>query len=214
MDTSKEYIKMCEKFKEGHYLWVPEAGDFYYDYRGDAIWVYQPLYEEADRVIEEFGKTIDDEFCFPLFRQDQLQVMVINAFGVQDLVKRISDFANEVYTFFPHTLNSHMFNSMEQLWLAFVQSELHQKYWDGSDWIKKCGRQFINCQDRNIKSFIRKLLEEEQAPAVLFRMKIENQVKSQCADELAGALKSWNQQDIGQPAADKLDGFIKKWRTK
>ena len=30
-----------------------------------------------------------------------------------------------------------IFNSMEQLWLAFVMKELYQKMWNGKDWVKE-----------------------------------------------------------------------------
>ena len=83
MDTSEEYIKMCQKATEVQALCEADV-----EIESPSIW---------------------------LPRQDQLQGMV------------------------EYTVGVNKFNSMEQLWLAFVMSEKYNKKWDGKDWIKKRG---------------------------------------------------------------------------
>lgn len=131
MDTSKEYILMCEKAVEIQELWKKQAGDiFAQGYpRGNTLIVgFHCTFSEVD-------EHYPDRVWLP--RQDQLQEMVEN---------NISDFLE--FCFAPNsccgcsrtvsTFIKIKFKnlSMEQLWLAFVMKEKFNKVWNGTDWIK------------------------------------------------------------------------------
>lgn len=127
MDTSETYIKMCEKAEEiqkpeildGHdYICVQSVKAGYGSLLGA---VTSPNVFEG---IKEF---------IWLPRQDQLQEMVgdlsqsnvgcaVLASIFADWVSKMSDMG--------------LFHSMEQLWLAFVMKKLHNKTWNGKDWVK------------------------------------------------------------------------------
>jgi len=69
----------------------------------------------------------------PLYCQDQLQEMVwAHIVGTYNLLP------TKLFAFSDYWEEGGipvMFTSMEQLWLAFVMKELHQKAWDGYKWI-------------------------------------------------------------------------------
>ena len=124
MDTSEQYIKMCEKAEEitkGHKL---VTGDVYY--RKEA---YCGCFCPACRPSAEVGLVW-------LPRQDQLQEMVL------------SDPEHPEYDNWEWRLKrfkmwhsakiwgtNHPFASMEQLWLAFVMKEKYGKVWNGKEWV-------------------------------------------------------------------------------
>lgn len=107
MDTSEIYIKMCEKTEE-----IQKA---------------KPPYGE--QWFREFYTYYPEDQLVWLPRQDQLQEMLLNeeidticlALNFYDWVKA-GLWANAEY-------------SMEQLWLAFVMKEKHNKVWNGQEWI-------------------------------------------------------------------------------
>jgi len=121
MDTSKEYILMCEKAVE-----VQELQTVY------------PNYEHSF-----FGTNESGGKPIWLPRQDQLQGMVgktttIAGYVEYDANKNnipqlLSVFQGFVYELCMKNISNCNW-SMEQLWLAFVQKELHNKTWDGGDW--------------------------------------------------------------------------------
>lgn len=134
MDTSEEYLKMvdCPEIQEGH-QW--ERGDFM---------------EWADDTYEVFHEDVWENYLvtrphrwFP--RQDQLQEMVSDS-NILRLIKDFCEFADPWNSLgvMPHKRAMHeaekeaaylnQFTSMEQLWLAFVMKERHQKTWDGTNW--------------------------------------------------------------------------------
>jgi len=129
MDTSKEYIKMCEKAKEIQKIgkiskgWsgIFRIGEYIYF----GVWGgHNGVEDVAERIIW-------------LPRQDQLQEMVD-----YDLTNRCVEFYCFVSGRVPLTneiINAgqlHKFTSMEQLWLAFVMKEKYNKIWNGKDWEK------------------------------------------------------------------------------
>lgn len=132
MDTSKEYIKQCEKAVKIQEEWIPMRGDRVVIVRenksADVIrFLHQ---EEADSIcgwkmgsikIEKEMKSI---FC-P--RQDQLQGMVEKP----DSCHLIEDFYKWWDT--PKETKE-LHSSMEQLWLAFVMKEKFNKVWNGEEW--------------------------------------------------------------------------------
>ena len=114
MDYSKKYIKMCEK--AWHIIGIP-------DYEPTTgRYINNQLYE-----IDEFGYywwKSEFESRIPLYRQDQLQDMVINfGYGHQNagILVGLSLFSGK------HGYNN---ASMEQLWLAFVMHEKYGKVWN------------------------------------------------------------------------------------
>lgn len=132
MDTSETYIKMCEKATEIQSLWKPQNGDFcWHDNEGDDIYgVWEFPAEKSIAILTEV-KTPDwwlNWLWLP--RQDQLQEIIIGKIdhwttattGLSNLAK----FAEEIE-----------FDSMEQLWLAFVMKDKYDKIWNGEDWVVK-----------------------------------------------------------------------------
>lgn len=122
MDISKEYIKMCDyeniqvKRKEG--LW--EEGDFYVAYKRDRVFCWGGEGED---------EPYDNSNPVWLPRQDQLQEMWEYS---HSSYSKIQKFTAELDNDFDYFVN---FDSMEQLWFAFVMHELYQKKWDGDKWI-------------------------------------------------------------------------------
>ena len=114
MDTSKTYIKMCDcnEIQADHKLKRYEATGDPYDvtgqtYNSDHYWA--------------------GDIWLP--RQDQLQEMILH-FGHGHnnggILVGLSLFSQE------HGYNE---TSMEQLWLAFVMKEKHNKTWNKNEWV-------------------------------------------------------------------------------
>ena len=79
------------------------------------------------------------EQLYPIPLQDQLQEMVGGYKEQKDMITGYGYCENEYNKFkdMPCTGYWDMFTSMEQLWLAFVMKERHNKIWDGDKWIKE-----------------------------------------------------------------------------
>jgi len=138
MDTSKEYVEMCRKAVEIQELWKPEAGDWTLSHR-DGV---KPLDSITISLagLTPFGangaRIRSDMIWLP--RQDQLQEMVCS--DIRILIDSFVDCFNGIACI---KLSSGMknsglhiidFDSMEQLWFAFVMHEKHGKKWDGEEW--------------------------------------------------------------------------------
>jgi len=122
MDTSEEYIVMCEKaveihddsnFTDGEYVAFPngECGMLFDNYDGTDGYIWLPRQDELQAMLKweeegRYGKVLIDVF-----------------YG----------FAKSNWDTRPRNQNNNI--TWEQLWLAFVMSELYQKQWDGKDWI-------------------------------------------------------------------------------
>lgn len=146
------YHKMCERFaKINEVEW--ENGDYFYCPDSDKVIIYNFVYTN----VAEIGN-----FVVKLFRQDQLQKMVIGKLK-RKIVKEKDyvyprDFSNakivennhknypEYYLLseFNYFVNSNRLKhamaniySMEQLWFAFVMKENYNKIWNGEGWIKE-----------------------------------------------------------------------------
>lgn len=107
MDNSETYIKMCEKTEEIQKLCTWDMG---HDFFGKI-----PV-----------GKVLFKSVWLP--RQDQLQAMYS-----KDLYTLLHDF--DMWIEF-YTDGSDKYETMEQLWLAFVMKAKFHKKWDGNDWIE------------------------------------------------------------------------------
>jgi len=131
MDFSKEYIKMCEKATEIQGL-ARKNGVIHGDY----------LYEKS---IDKWDIVYDANKCYKyglltqiwLPRQDQLQEIVLYKNSTEPIRNRIlwligdfRDYCIKLYQSKPA-----FFNSMEQLWLAFVMKENYDKIWYKDEWV-------------------------------------------------------------------------------
>ena len=107
MDTSETYIKMCD-CPEIQGLWNKSDHDSVISYGED--------------------RTLDDWRWLP--RQDELQDIVSS-------VNPPTTIDTFMYCSFHQWSYSEvdMYDSWEQLWLAFVMRENFRKEWDGSEWV-------------------------------------------------------------------------------
>lgn len=122
MDTTPEYIKMCEKAEEIQLLKIKpihimqsEADILYED--NDVWYIY---------VVEKLKKGwLIKKTWLP--RQDQLQEMISPEYLEEDKFMLLDRFLNFVDM-------SNRGWSFEQLWLAFVMQEKYGKIWTGEEW--------------------------------------------------------------------------------
>jgi len=135
MDTSKEYIKMCEKAVEMQKLWNWRISPV-----GDYCWLGDEYLECAIFICTMPMIQLEGRIWLP--RQDQLQDMVDNNTLAWNLMV-FYDWTNTNHSLISpndcryQKINSAYYTSMEQLWLAFVMKEKYNKVWDGNDW--RCG---------------------------------------------------------------------------
>lgn len=124
MDTSEQYIKMCDCEEiQGHRDVFETIGidDENYDPRiridkqGSFWWESNTTWEKTKHIW--------------LPRQDQLQEMVANGDCAYDLFHRF-----EIWVNWYDNEISQLELSMNQLWLAFVMKERFNKVWDGDSW--------------------------------------------------------------------------------
>jgi len=155
MDTSEQYIKMCEKAGEIQKL-NPAKEDV--DVLWDAL-PYTGIAYQGDNVFCE----MEDNTMIWLPCQDELQEMVVQDLDGEitrvQLLRDFFFFCSPLWSLgtMPHKRaikeaekqKAYIggFNSFEQLWLAFVMKELYSKQWDGEDWriVKKYNRK--GCHD-------------------------------------------------------------------
>ena len=164
MDTTPEYIKMCEKAKEIQETWKPTGGDFYlHNYRGTTgfspetekvIWpdddkfvkieilCYQPedvkdfwVCTNGDLSHVISAQDLFKHHCVWLPRQDQLQEMVLKK-DFNGIPLSPADWLQDFRVKVMHVEYSYYckFGSLEQVWLAFVMKEKYGKVWNGDDW--------------------------------------------------------------------------------
>ena len=141
MDETETYIKMCGKATEIQALMTRDMK------RDPRNYAYCPTHDTMVNVIfGEYecvecpvkwvkGDSIDAWIVLP--RQDQLQDMYKRANNFPDLYEKIAEFSSFCDKLFEAT--NVIFNSYEQLWLAFLMSERYQKTWDGENWISSTG---------------------------------------------------------------------------
>jgi len=125
MDTSSEYILMCEKAEEIQAL--REIGKLFVD--GD--WWMSRRWNDGVPCVWRAYRGIDEVW---LPRQDQLQEMAWSHIaGTYNLLP------TKLFAFSDYWEENgipHMFTSMEQLWLAFYQKEKFGKVWQNGEWVK------------------------------------------------------------------------------
>jgi hypothetical protein len=113
MDTSPEYIKMCDEALE----YIPQ-GEI--DKLDDHTFWAQQHYGEW--VVDARAPMPKDDT--PLFRQDQLQEMVADG----------PDYHLYRFPLFTKTIPPGILKSMEQYWLAYVMKTEYGKVWNGDEW--------------------------------------------------------------------------------
>ncbi len=124
MDTTKKYIKQCEKVEEIQKEWQPSILDIFHYTNGLSYVTTEDFYKCVTNKGIYFKR---QKTWLPY--QDQLQkiVQVLSPVaGIHELNWWIND--NWTYAMSCH--------SMEQLWLFFVMEKKYKKTWDGKDWIK------------------------------------------------------------------------------
>ena len=132
MDTSKEYIKMCEKAEEIKETRIPSNDDILLHNICPKCMLEtevhpNPMYMHICEHCKWSGNYNDLLFIW-LPRQDQLQKMV----NENNLTALLQDFIS----WLSKQCNLPMHNtSMEQLWLAFVMKEKYNKIWNGEEWL-------------------------------------------------------------------------------
>lgn len=131
MDTSKEYILMCEKAEEIQKVWKPKVGDFSH-LKDTAYYQIEVVdYEDVDE------DSMDSFYYTWLPRQDQLQGMLLSLkkYKIHTRLYMVNNFRDFVGKLAASKNNFSM--SMEQLWLAFVMHEKYGKVWSGTEWVKE-----------------------------------------------------------------------------
>ncbi len=125
MDTSKEYIKMCEEAEEIQERWTWIKGDVFADE------INQIHILESGGHIMLMGTHFPEGYIW-LPRQDQLQEIVDYDNNPYVLNSEFMDFIN-VENEIMCAPREPIMNSMEQLWLAFVMKEKYNKKWNNKE---------------------------------------------------------------------------------
>ena len=144
MDTSKTYIKMCD-CEEIQGLWKPAVADWYWNKVGNINCIRidrHPTGRHESKIDIDYNE--EPNFIW-LPRQDQLQEMVYDT-NLPRMLQTIADWCDDPYGFgsrpYPKQVAKlkiwsdfiQSLTSMEQLWLAFVMKEKHNKTWTGEEW--------------------------------------------------------------------------------
>jgi len=132
MDTSKEYIKMCD-CPEIQDEWKIKIGDNYWDDEEYQI-VWHEGMESKEQIkgrIEAYKSDLEPKW---LPRQDQIQEMIYENLARADaIVHDLNKWREENYDY------QLQFITMEQFQLAFYIHEKHSKIWSSKEekWIRK-----------------------------------------------------------------------------
>lgn len=155
MDKSKTYIEMCAKAKEIQNHWKEfkdDIGSFYVvPYFHDEF----RLELESMSLAEEFNPKVECtcyDYCscpscealtakgvpewvegdIWLPRQDQLQNIAINNYDGSDNIQRIQQLNADFTNFLIRAPKNELFETHEQLWLAFTMKMVYQKSWENN----------------------------------------------------------------------------------
>jgi hypothetical protein len=139
MDKSRKYIAMCRQAIEIQACWQHEYGDFYQNERGDVkCWLAKP--RPAERFKKGIGISVEPEGLIRLKRyvwmprQDQLIEMAqIPGRRYENILQNFFDWTKIKYADLDLPPGK-IFNSMEQIWMAFVMQQKFAKTWDGYRW--------------------------------------------------------------------------------
>lgn len=120
MDTSEQYIKMCEKAVEIHSV------GWKLDCRGELF--AGPV---SHKIFYGYKEEIETNYTW-LPRQEDLQGMVLAHWNTSYTVRLLHEFMRWVDS---SKMGYYENQSMEQLWIGFAQHELHKKTWSDGEWI-------------------------------------------------------------------------------
>lgn len=151
MDTSELYIDMClkaveiQKLDPGSKIYDEdedrehELTSFYYLPHAHKISILKWDNDEGHYISGGYRDNQSDAIWLP--RQDQLQEMVEGRSPYYSKFRAlISDFTFHWMGNLINDCEDHktlkMFNSFEQIWLAYVMSEKFNKQWNGEDWVE------------------------------------------------------------------------------
>ena len=141
MDTSIEYIEMCEKaLDEIQRVWTPANGDCFAicinsEWRSGIV---ADCGEAGQKHYRSYSDDPDNEGGYLytwLPRQDQLQEIIMKDGSIKTTIGRMTfEVAFGLSVVFTERVGRYTkYNwSMEQLWLAFVMKEKYGKIWDGT----------------------------------------------------------------------------------
>lgn len=133
MDTSEQYVKLCEKTTEIQKGWQPKGGDWC-SYIVEPCSLDDPCYghyTEKRIGIYTFEHPVPDGAIW-LPRQDQLQKMVKVHHDCTYHDTRIAFF-----NWYMRKWNTDILCQLwtdEQLWFAFVMDEIYGKQWINENW--------------------------------------------------------------------------------
>jgi hypothetical protein len=139
MDTTSKYIQMCEKAEEIQNEKQSErvSGDFFYDKGIEKICIYGCSW------IRNHDDSIHPEVIW-LPGQDQLQEIIDNKSEPVNIAHELCEWIYKPFlsskpapdNWFNYVTS---FNSLEQLWLAFVMYEKYDKVWSDKKekWVKR-----------------------------------------------------------------------------
>ena len=145
MDTSEQYIKMCD-CEEVQGEEPGEVGDYAYTGEDARSWGgWKRRYwvvirtDDGDAVVCIAEYESGEERTIFLPRQDQIQEWVWNKDGPVSPLRLFGRFCAFHFTLGPPELSD--FHTPEQLWLAFYMYETFGKVWNGEEWVKSDGEE-------------------------------------------------------------------------
>ena len=140
MDTSTEYIAMCDAALEIQKTWVPAHGDFFIGERNKLrVWIEG--INDPGKVVTgievEFRDGIPSLTRYIwLPRLDQLIELAQEAHvRYEKTTQAFFDWTRRDYGLIPGEPRK-IFSSLEQTWLAFIMLRKHGKKWDSTSWIQ------------------------------------------------------------------------------
>lgn len=141
MDTSIEYIKMCQQSKEIQQHCIDRFPDStaakevrYHLTTGDSY--YNPLLKSCFIYKENDPSTIGSYNLVWLPRQDQLQDLLLPHYGNSfEKLQKVINY--EMYKVMEMKFLLHFPKTFEQWWLCFFMLHVHSKFWDSNKWYNK-----------------------------------------------------------------------------
>jgi len=137
MDTSKEYIKMCEKaeeiqkFKKDNPIYQCKPGDFFKENTPTGGIIVFQVSDIMPNTAYDDVKWIERKLIW-LPRQDQLREMMLpdltDPFGVKKICKFVLDRMPTIAL---------CIHSWEQVLLLIIMEENYHKIWKGEDWVER-----------------------------------------------------------------------------
>ena len=135
MDKTEKWVRMCERTEEIQVIGTAKATEL------------DDWYYEKTTQLFSIG-TFTNEYDIWLPRQDQLQDMLTGTHltNPYNLIGFLWNILNEDETCpdeepceecIKEAMYWRSFESLEQLWLAFIMNEKYSKIWNENDWIKR-----------------------------------------------------------------------------